>query len=84
MSGSSDEFVVPDSDSGVEVLHCSGEILPSRSGNNVIVVGHKDDVVDEKVIFFMGFLECTKDNTSELPLIEPEGSVVSPADQMVG
>jgi hypothetical protein len=50
----------------------------------VIVVGHKDDVVDEKVIFFMGFLECTKDNTSELPLIEPEGSVVSPADQMVG
>jgi hypothetical protein len=48
------------------------------------MIGHEHNVVNKKVIFFMGFLEGTKDNTSELPLIEPEGSVVSPTDQMVG
>ncbi len=40
--------------------------------------------MDEKVIFFMGFLECLKDDTCDLPLIETESPVVCSADQMVG
>jgi len=41
-------------------------------------------VVDEKVIFFMSFLQCLKEDTSDLSLAEPEGSVVGPAYQVVG
>ena len=41
-------------------------------------------MVDEKVIFFMGFLQCLEDDASDLSLVEPERSVVSPAYQMVG
>ena len=44
------------------------------------MVGHEDDMVDQKVIFFMGFLEYTEENTDGMPLIEPEGSIVSPTD----
>ena len=60
------------------------EVLLSGSCDNVVMVGHEDDVVDEKVIFFMGFLQCLKEDTSDLSLAEPERSVVGPADQMVG
>ena len=41
-------------------------------------------MVDEKVIFFMGFLKCLEDDSSDLSLVESEGSVVGPAYQMVG
>ena len=41
-------------------------------------------MVDEKVIFFMGFLECMEDDTCDLSLVESECSIVGPADQVVG
>ncbi len=41
-------------------------------------------MVDEKVIFFMGFLQCLEDNSSDLSLVEPEGSVIGSTYQMVG
>jgi hypothetical protein len=50
----------------------------------MIVIGHKDNMMDKKVIFFMGFPECLKDNPGDLPLVEPERPVISSADQMVG
>ena len=40
--------------------------------------------MDEKVIFFMGFLQCLENDSSDLPLIESEGSVVGSAYQVVG
>ena len=40
--------------------------------------------MDEKAIFFMGFLQCLKEDSSYLFLVEPEGPVVGPADQMIG
>jgi len=52
--------------------------------NDVVVVGHEDDVMDEKVIFFMGFRKCLEHDAGDVPLVEPEGSVVGPADQVVG
>ena len=50
----------------------------------MVMVGHEDDVMDEKVIFFMGFLERVKEDTRDLTLVEPEGPVVGPTDQVVG
>ena len=41
-------------------------------------------MVDEKAVFFMGFLQCLEDDSSDLSLVEPEGSVIGPAYQMVG
>ena len=41
-------------------------------------------MMNEKVIFFMGFFDCLKDDTGDLPLVEPEGSIVGSADQMIG
>ena len=41
-------------------------------------------MVHKKVIFFNGFLKCLKDYTYDLALVEPEGSIVGPADQVVG
>lgn len=76
-------LVEPDGDPGVEVLHGSVEILFRRGGDDVVMVGHEDDVMDEKVIFFMGFPECVKEDAGDLPLVEPEGLVVCTADQMV-
>ena len=52
--------------------------------DDVVVVRHEYDVMDKKVIFFMGFLQCLEEDTDNLTLVEPEGSVVCPADQMVG
>ena len=40
-------------------------------------------MMNEKVIFFMGFLDCLKDDAGDLPLVEPEGSIVGSADQVV-
>jgi len=41
-------------------------------------------VVDEKVIFFMGFLQCLEENADDLSLVESEGPVVGSTDQVVG
>ena len=40
--------------------------------------------MDEKVIFFMGFLQCLEDDSSDLSLVETEGPIVGPAYQVVG
>ena len=45
----------------------------------MVVIGHEDDVVDEKVIFFMGFLKGFKEDACDVALVEPERSVVGPA-----
>ena len=50
---------------------------------NVIMVGHEHDVVDEKAIFFMGFLQCLEENADDLSLVESEGPVVGSTDQVV-
>ena len=76
-------FVVPDCYSGIEVLHGAMEILFCGGSDYVVMVCHEDDMVDEKVIFFMGFLECLEEYADDLPLVEPEGSIVSSADQMI-
>ena len=60
------------------------EVLFGSRCDNVVVVGHDHDVVDEKAIFFMGFLQSLENDTDNLPLVEPEGSVIGPAYQVVG
>ena len=84
MSGASGGLVKPDSDPGVEILHGPVQVLLCCCSNDVIMIGHQDDVVDQKVIFFIGFLECTEENAGDAPLVKPEGSVVSPAHQVIG
>ena len=84
VSGASDVFVIPDSNSGVEILHGAMEIFLCGRGDDVVMVGHKHYVVDEKVIFFMGFLKYLEKDAGGLALMESEGSVVSPTDQVVG
>ena len=39
--------------------------------------------MNEKVIFFMGFLQSLEEYSDGLSLVEPEGSIVCPANQMV-
>jgi hypothetical protein len=41
-------------------------------------------MMDEKAIFFMGFLQCLEEDASDLFLIEPEGPVVGSTDQVIG
>jgi hypothetical protein len=60
------------------------EVFLCCCGDDVVMIGHEDDVMDEKVIFFHGLLECFKDDSCDLSLMEPEGPVVGPADQVVG
>ena len=59
------------------------KVLLSRCCDDVIVIGHEDDMMNEKAIFFMGFLECLKYDARDLPLVKPERSVVGPTDQVV-
>jgi len=49
----------------------------------MVVVGHEDNVMDEKSIFFMGFLEGGKDDADDRALMEPSVSVVGPAVRQV-
>ncbi len=49
----------------------------------MVMVCHEYHVMNEKVIFFMGFLECLKYDARDLPLVKPERSVVGPTDQVV-
>jgi len=46
MSGSPDIFVVSDSDPGIEVLHGAVKVSLGCACNDVVVVGHEDDVMD--------------------------------------
>lgn len=41
-------------------------------------------MVDEKVIFFNSFLKSLEHDPGNLSFVEPEGSVVGPADQVIG
>ncbi len=41
-------------------------------------------MVDEKVIFFMCFLQCLENDSSDLSLAEPECSIIGSTDQVVG
>jgi hypothetical protein len=84
VSGASGVFVKPDSDPGVKILHGSIKVFIGSGGDDVVMVCHEDDVVDQKVIFFMGFLECLEDDTDDVALVEPEGPVVCSADQVIG
>jgi hypothetical protein len=40
--------------------------------------------MDKNLIFFSTLRECLKDDTRGLPLVKSEGSVIGPADQVVG
>jgi len=40
--------------------------------------------MDKNLIFFGTLRECFKDDARNLPLVELEGSVIGPADQVVG
>ena len=40
-------------------------------------------MMDEKTIFFMGFLQRLEENAYNLSLIEPECSVIGTTDQVV-
>jgi len=84
VSGASDQFIVPYGYPGVKILHCSVEILFCGCSDDVIMVGHNYYMMDEKVIFFMGFLQCLKNDADDLSLVEPEGPVVGSTDQVVG
>ena len=41
-------------------------------------------MVNEKAIFFMGFLQCLEEDSCDLFLVEPEGPVIGSTDQVVG
>ncbi len=40
--------------------------------------------MDKNLIFFSTLCECFKDDARNLPLIESEGAIIGPADQVVG
>lgn len=75
--------VVSDSDSGVEVLHSPVQVFFGSGGDDVVMVGHEDDMVEEEVIFRDGFIQCFKHDADDLSLIKAEGSVIGSADQVV-
>ena len=76
--------IVPDSDPGVEILHSPVEVFLGGCGKYMVVVGHEDNVMDEKMIFFNGFGQGFENDAGGLSLVEAEGPVVGPADQMIG
>ncbi len=59
------------------------DVFFSGCSNDMVMVGHKDHVMDENLIFFSTFRKCFKDNAGDLFLIEPEGSVIGSTDQMI-
>ena len=77
-------FVISDCYPGIEILHGTMEILFCRGSDYMVMVCHEDDMMDKKVIFFMGFLQCLEEYADDMSLVEPKGSIVCPADQMVG
>ena len=84
VSGSPDMFVVLDGYSGVEILHGTVEVFLRGGGDDVVVVGHGEGGMEEKGRFFDGFPESLKHDPCDLALVEPEGTVIGPADQVVG
>jgi hypothetical protein len=59
------------------------DIFLSGGGDDVIVVRHEDDVMDENLIFFNTFRDCLKSDSRGFLLIEPKGLVVGSANQVV-
>jgi len=47
------------------------------------MVGHEDDVMDSNLIFFSGLGDGFKGDASSLSLVEPEGAVIGPAEQVI-
>ena len=84
VSGSPDSAVVPDSDAGVQVLHGAVEVVFCGGGDDVVVVGHEDEVVDLKSIFFEDFPESLGEESDGGVAEESEGAVVGAADKVVG
>ena len=84
VSGFPDSAVIPDSDSGVQVLHGAVQVVFCGGGDDVVVVGHEDEVVDFKSIFFEDFPEGTGEESDGGVSEESEGAVVGAADQVVG
>ena len=64
-------------------MHGPVGVLIGYCCDNVVMVWHKHEMMSEKV-FFKGFPDCLKDYACDLPLVEPEGSIVGPADQVEG
>jgi hypothetical protein len=61
----------------MEVLLCGG-------GDDVVMVGHQDEVVDFKSIFFSNLRQDFGEDADGFLPVEPEGPIVGSADQMVG
>ena len=59
------------------------EVFFSSGCDDVVVICHQDNVVDQKVIFLMGFLQSFKEYAYDFALMEPEGPVVGSTDQVV-
>jgi len=47
------------------------------------MVSHEDDVMYSNLIFFSGLGNCFKGDASSLSLVEPEGAVIGPAEQVI-
>ena len=77
-------FVVSDSDPGIEVLHGPMEVFFSCRGDDVIMIGHKNHMVDIEVEFLVCFFKRLEENTDDFAPIEFKRSVVGPCDQVVG
>ena len=60
------------------------EVLVRGSCDDVVVVGHENDVVDEKFIFINGFGQDREENLRKFLFHEAEGLVVGAADQVIG
>ena len=84
MPGSSRGHVEPDRHPGIEVLHSPVQVPVGGGGDEMIMVGHEDDMVDKKIIPFHSFGQGNEEDPGEPPLMKPEALVVGPADQMVG
>ena len=59
------------------------DVLLRGCGDDVVMVGHEDDMMDENLIFFSTFRDCQKGYTCDLLLVEPEGPIVGTIDKMV-
>ena len=60
------------------------KVFFGSGSNDMVMIGHENDVMNEKVIFLHGLLKRVKDDACRSSLIEPEGLVVGSADQVIG
>ena len=59
------------------------EVLLGGRRNYMIMVRHEDNVMDKNVIFFNAFSEGFEKYPGDLPLVEPERSIIGSADQVI-